>query len=72
MYLLKLHKLYSWMVFGWLFFTFSVIPIIKPLKGYWLDEFYDLKLRIAQRNQARFTKNFFRIGPGSISGSLAC
>ena len=72
MYLLKLHKLYSWMVFGWLFFTFSVIPIIKPLKGYWLDEFYDLKLRIAQRNQARFTKNFFGIGPGSISGSLAC
>ena len=47
------------MVFGWLFFTFSVIPIIKPLKGYWLDEFYDLKLRIAQRNQARFDKKIF-------------
>jgi len=29
------------------------------IKGYWLTAYYDLKLRIAQQNQAGFTEKIF-------------
>ena len=40
------------------------VRISDQPKGYWLPECYDLKLRIAERNQAQFNKKIFleRVG----------